>query len=72
MFRDSRSFRKLYDGRIPFYRQADLRVEGGDVPRQVVERILASELLRAVNPSGTAPNTLNFTGAIRPQNKQSI
>jgi shikimate kinase len=44
LFRDETSFRKLYDERLPFYRQADLRVDGGDAPRQVVERILTSEL----------------------------
>jgi len=66
MFRDESSFRKLYDERIPFYRQADLRVEGAEVPRQIVERILASNLFSTVNPSGTAPNTLNFAGAVRP------
>jgi shikimate kinase len=69
MFRDESSFRKLYDERIPFYRQADLRVEGGDVPRQVVERILASELFGVVNASGTVSNTSDFAGAVRPQNK---
>jgi len=69
MFRDESSFRKLYDERIPFYRQADLRVEGADAPRQVVERILASGLFGAVNASGTASNTSNFAAALRPQNK---
>jgi shikimate kinase len=44
LFRDEISFRKLYEERLPFYRQADLRVEGGDAPRQVVERILTSDL----------------------------
>jgi hypothetical protein len=75
MFRDESSFRKLYDERIPFYRQADLRVEGGDAPRQVVERILASPLFGAVNASGTVDasgtlrNSSDFAGAVRPQNK---
>jgi shikimate kinase len=75
MFRDESSFRKLYDERIPFYRQADLRVEGGDVPRQVVERILASPLFGTagasgtVDTSGTLRNSSDFAGAIRPQNK---
>jgi hypothetical protein len=81
MFRDESSFRKLYDERIPFYRQADLRVEGGDVPRQVVERILASPLFGSVNsagavqtsatvnPSGTRNNSPDFAAAVRPQNK---
>jgi len=44
LFQDEASFRKLYDERLPFYRQADLRVEGGHDPRKVVERILTSEI----------------------------
>jgi shikimate kinase len=44
LFRDEISFRKLYDARLPFYRHADLRVEGGGDPRKVVERILTSEM----------------------------
>lgn len=48
LFRDETSFRKLYDERLPFYRQADLRVDGGDEPRQVVERILTSELINSL------------------------
>ena len=41
LFRDEASFRKLYEERLPFYRQADFRVESGGEPMRVVERILA-------------------------------
>ncbi len=41
LFRDEASFRKLYDERLPFYQQADYRVESGGEPIRVVERILA-------------------------------
>lgn len=56
LFRDEESFRKLYDERLPFYRQADVRVEGGDSPRQVVERILASELVSPLKVSSGTPS----------------
>jgi shikimate kinase len=41
LFRDETSFRKLYQERLPFYRQADYRVESGGEPLRVVEQILA-------------------------------
>jgi shikimate kinase len=41
LFRDESSFRKLYEERLPYYRQADYRVESGGEPMRVVERILA-------------------------------
>jgi shikimate kinase len=41
LFRDEASFRKLYEERLPFYRQADYRVESGGDPMRVVEQILA-------------------------------
>jgi shikimate kinase len=41
LFRDEASFRKLYEERLPFYRQADFRVESGGEPMRVVEQILA-------------------------------
>jgi len=41
LFRDEASFRKLYQERLPYYRQADYRVESGGEPVRVVERILA-------------------------------
>jgi shikimate kinase len=40
LFRDEASFRKLYLERLPFYRQADFRVESGGEPLRVVEQIL--------------------------------
>jgi shikimate kinase len=42
LFRDEISFRRLYEERLPFYRKADVRVEGSGEPRTVVEQILAS------------------------------
>jgi shikimate kinase len=41
LFRDEASFRKLYEERLPFYRQADYRVESGGEPVRVIEQILA-------------------------------
>ena len=41
LFRDEASFRKLYAERLPYYRQADYRVESGGEPMRVVEQILA-------------------------------
>jgi shikimate kinase len=41
LFRDEASFRKLYKERLPFYRQADFRVESNGEPMRVVEQILA-------------------------------
>ena len=41
LFRDEKSFRQLYELRLPFYEQADFRVEGTAEPRRVVEQILA-------------------------------
>jgi len=41
LFRDEISFRKLYEERLPFYRMADFRVDGGGEPRAVAERIIA-------------------------------
>jgi shikimate kinase len=41
LFRDEASFRKLYQERLPYYQQADYRVERGSEPARVVERILA-------------------------------
>jgi shikimate kinase len=50
LFRDEASFRKLYEERVPFYRLADFRVESGDSPRSVAERILALGLLEGNMP----------------------
>jgi shikimate kinase len=41
LFRDETSFRKLYQERLPYYQQADYRVESSGEPMRVVERILA-------------------------------
>jgi shikimate kinase len=41
LFRDEASFRTLLAARLPFYQQADYRVDGDDDPARVVERILA-------------------------------
>jgi shikimate kinase len=41
LFRDEASFRKLYEERLPYYQQADFRVESGGEPMKVVEQILA-------------------------------
>jgi shikimate kinase len=41
LFRDEHSFRTLYEQRLPFYAQADYRVESGQEPRAAVEQILA-------------------------------
>jgi shikimate kinase len=41
LFRDEASFRKLYEARLPYYQQADYRVESGGEPLRVVEQILA-------------------------------
>lgn len=48
LFRDEASFRKLYQERLPCYEQADYRVESGDAPQNVVERILALDIFDRV------------------------
>jgi shikimate kinase len=51
LFRDEASFRKLYEERLPYYRQADYRVESGGEPMRVVEQILALGIFgRSVQP----------------------
>ena len=45
LFQDEASFRKLYAERLPYYRQADYRVESGGEPMRVVEQILALGIL---------------------------
>lgn len=45
LFQDEASFRKLYEERLPYYRQADYRVESGGEPMRVVEQILALGIL---------------------------
>lgn len=51
LFRDEASFRTLYTQRLPFYQQADYRVESTADPLRVVEQILAIDVLE---PSPTA------------------
>jgi shikimate kinase len=63
LFRDEISFRKLYEERLPFYRLADLHVEGSGEPRVVAERILA-----ALDSEGTT-RAIGFDGNLRPQVK---
>ena len=45
LFRDEASFRRLYQARLPYYQQADYRVESGAEPLRVVERVLALGIL---------------------------
>ncbi len=71
LFRDETSFRKLFDERLPFYRQADLRVESGDAPRLVVERILASGITGAPTAAGVAENAAGPAEALHQSPKLS-
>jgi shikimate kinase len=60
LFRDEASFRKLYEERLQYYRQADYRVESGGEPMAVVEQILALGIFdRSARPSagGVVPDT---------------
>ena len=41
LFRDEASFRKLHEERLPYYRQADYRIESVGEPNRVVEQILS-------------------------------
>ena len=61
LFRDEASFRKLYQERLPYYQQADYRVESGSDPMKVVEQILAlgifgrsARALAGGNPPGAS------------------
>jgi shikimate kinase len=56
LFRDEVSFRKLYEERLPHYRQADYRVESGGEPLRVVERILALGIFGRAIPSHAGGN----------------
>ena len=60
LFRDEASFRKLYEERLPYYRQADFRVESGGEPMGVIEQILA---LRIFGRSAQSHEGGNLTGA---------
>ncbi len=48
LFRDEASFLQLYQQRLPFYEQADYRVDGDSEPAAVVEHILALRILERV------------------------
>jgi shikimate kinase len=50
LFRDEESFRKLYEDRLPFYRQADHRIESAD-SREAVERILKLHIFDRAVPA---------------------
>jgi shikimate kinase len=63
LFRDEISFRKLYEERLPFYRMADVHVEGSGEPRIVAERILT-----ALDGEGTS-RAIGFDGGLHPQVK---
>jgi shikimate kinase len=48
LFRDENSFLELYRQRLPFYEQAEFRVESAGEPRRVAEAILALGLFERV------------------------
>jgi shikimate kinase len=48
LFRDEASFRELHRQRLPYYAQADYRVEGAAEPERVVEQILALDALKRI------------------------
>ncbi|MBI4480708.1 MAG: shikimate kinase [Acidobacteria bacterium] len=49
LFRDEASFRKLYEERLPFYRQANFTVQTGPAdPREVVRQILALPIFQGI------------------------
>ena len=58
LFRDEASFRNLYAERLPYYRQADYRVESAGEPLRVVEQILALGIFgrsAPAQPAGSVP-----------------
>ncbi len=54
LFRDEASFRTLYKQRLPFYQQADHRVESKAAPLRVVEQILAIDALEQSLPTASS------------------
>ncbi len=48
LFRDETSFRQLYEQRLPFYQQADYRLQNTGEALRVVEEILALGILERV------------------------
>ncbi len=60
LFRDEASFRQLYAQRLPFYQQADYRVESDADPRRIVEQILALGALdRALGVADASTGKVN-------------
>lgn len=58
LFRDEASFRKLYAERLPYYRQADYRVESAGEPMRVVEHVLALGIFgrsAPIQPTSSVP-----------------
>jgi len=58
LFRDEASFRRLYAERLPYYRQADYRIESAGESIRVVEQILALRIFgrsARLPVDGTAP-----------------
>ena len=58
LFRDEASFRRLYDERLPYYRQADYRIESSGESIRVVEQILALGIFdrsARIQADGAAP-----------------
>ena len=58
LFRDEASFRRLYEERLPYYRQADYRIESSGESIRVVEQILALGIFgrsARVAADGSAP-----------------
>ena len=57
LFRDEGSFRNLLAARLPFYAQADYRVDAADEPGRVVERILALPIFDRFTGATSEPPT---------------
>jgi shikimate kinase len=58
LFRDEASFRRLYEERLPYYRQADYRIESSGESIRVVEQILALGIFdrsARIHAEGAAP-----------------
>jgi shikimate kinase len=59
LFRDEASFRRLYDDRLPYYRQATYSVRSGEGdPADVVRQILALPFFKGIQWSDSAQNEL--------------
>lgn len=48
LFRDEASFRELYAQRLPFYEQADYRVDSSVEPLRVVQQVIELKILEGV------------------------